>query len=61
MKTFEIPHRFRGVLGWKQQPSNALKALLGQTTELFAKAEGVSNRQKSRTQPQEDSLAVYDP
>jgi hypothetical protein len=37
------------------------EALLGQIIELFAEAEGVSNRYKSRTQPQDDSLAVYNP
>jgi Skp family chaperone for outer membrane proteins len=37
------------------------EALLGQIIELFAEAEGVSNRYKSRTEPHEASLAVYDP
>jgi hypothetical protein len=37
------------------------EALLGQIVELFAEAEGVSNRYKSRTEPQDDSLIVYDP
>jgi hypothetical protein len=31
------------------------------TIELFAEAEGVSNKYKSQTQPQGNSLAVYDP
>jgi len=37
------------------------EALLGQIVELFAGAEGVSNSYKSRTAPQNDSLAVYNP
>jgi len=37
------------------------EALLGQIVELFAEAEGVSNRYKSQTAPQDDSLAVHDP
>ncbi|KAF2818129.1 small s protein [Ophiobolus disseminans] len=37
------------------------EALLGQIVELFAGAEGVSNSYKSRTAPQDDSLAVYNP
>ncbi|KAF2022631.1 small s protein [Setomelanomma holmii] len=37
------------------------EALLGQIVELFAEAEGVSNRYKSRTAPQDGSLVVYDP
>ena len=37
------------------------EALLGQIIELFGEAEGVSNRYKSRTEPQDDSLAVYEP
>lgn len=37
------------------------EALLGQIVELFAEAKGVSNRYKSRTEPQDDSLVVYDP
>jgi hypothetical protein len=35
--------------------------LLGQITELFADAEGVSNRYNNRTAPQDDSLVVYNP
>ncbi|KAH7069947.1 prion-inhibition and propagation-domain-containing protein [Paraphoma chrysanthemicola] len=35
--------------------------LLGQIIELFAEAEGVSSKYKSRTQPRDDSLMVYDP
>ncbi|KAH7061831.1 prion-inhibition and propagation-domain-containing protein [Paraphoma chrysanthemicola] len=37
------------------------EALLGQIVELFAEAEGVSSRYKSRTEPQDGSLVVYDP
>jgi hypothetical protein len=37
------------------------KALLGQIVELFAEAEGVSNRYRGRTEPQDSSLAVYNP
>ncbi|CAG5181734.1 uncharacterized protein ALTATR162_LOCUS9808 [Alternaria atra] len=37
------------------------EALLGQIVELFAEAEGVSNRYRGRTEPQDGSLAVYDP
>ncbi|KAF2623383.1 hypothetical protein BU25DRAFT_414388 [Macroventuria anomochaeta] len=37
------------------------EALLGQIIELFAEAEGVSNRYRSRTEPEDNSLAVYDP
>jgi hypothetical protein len=37
------------------------EALLGQIVELFAEAEGVSNKYKSRTAPQDDSLVVYNP
>jgi hypothetical protein len=37
------------------------EALLGQVVELFAEAEGVSNRYKSRTAPHDASLVVYDP
>ncbi|OAL46893.1 small s protein [Pyrenochaeta sp. DS3sAY3a] len=36
-------------------------ALLGQIIELFAEAEGVSNKYKSRTEPQDSSLAVCSP
>jgi hypothetical protein len=36
-------------------------ALLGQIVELFAEAEGVSNRYTSRTEPHDSSLVVYDP
>jgi len=35
--------------------------LLGQIAELFVEAEGVSNKYKSRSEPQNGSLAVYDP
>jgi hypothetical protein len=35
--------------------------LLGQITELFADAKGVSNRYKNCTAPQDDSLVVYSP
>jgi Skp family chaperone for outer membrane proteins len=35
--------------------------LLGQIMELSAEAEGVSNKYKSRTEPQDGSLVVYDP
>lgn len=37
------------------------EVLLGQIVELLARAEGVSNNYKSRTAPQDDSLAVYNP
>ena len=37
------------------------EALLGQIVELFADAEGVSNSYRNRTEPQDNSLAVYDP
>jgi hypothetical protein len=37
------------------------EALLGQIVELFAEAEGVSNKYKSRTEPQDGSLVVYNP
>jgi hypothetical protein len=37
------------------------EALLGQIVELFADAEGVSNKYRSRAEPQDGSLAVYDP
>lgn len=37
------------------------EALLGQIVELFAEAEGVSNKYRSRTEPQDSSLVVYDP
>ncbi|CAN9251570.1 unnamed protein product [Alternaria alternata] len=37
------------------------ETLLGQIVELFAEAEGVSNRYRGRTEPQDSSLAVYDP
>ncbi|KAF9730016.1 hypothetical protein PMIN06_012947 [Paraphaeosphaeria minitans] len=36
-------------------------ALLGQIEELFAEAEGVSNKYRSRKEPQGVSLVVYDP
>ncbi|KAF2865796.1 prion-inhibition and propagation-domain-containing protein [Massariosphaeria phaeospora] len=36
------------------------EALLGQIVELFAEAEGVSDKYKSRTEPQDGSLVVYD-
>jgi hypothetical protein len=35
--------------------------LLGQIVELFADAEGVSNKYKGRSNPQDGSLAVYNP
>jgi hypothetical protein len=35
--------------------------LLGQIVELFADAEGVSNKYRSRKELQDDSLVVYDP
>jgi Skp family chaperone for outer membrane proteins len=37
------------------------EALLGQIVELFAEAEGVSNKYEGRTEPQDSSLVVYDP
>jgi Skp family chaperone for outer membrane proteins len=37
------------------------EALLGQIVELFAEAEGISNKYKSQTEPQDGSLLVYDP
>ncbi|KAF2181394.1 hypothetical protein K469DRAFT_458835, partial [Zopfia rhizophila CBS 207.26] len=37
------------------------EALLGQILELFAEAEGVSNKYKSRTKPEDGSLVVCDP
>jgi hypothetical protein len=37
------------------------EALLGQITELFADAEGVSSKYKNRMAPQDDSLMVYNP
>ncbi|KAF3029617.1 hypothetical protein E8E12_000606 [Didymella heteroderae] len=37
------------------------EGLLGQMVELFAEAEGVSNKYKSRMQPQDNSPAIYDP
>jgi hypothetical protein len=37
------------------------EALLGQIIELFAEAEGVSNKYKSRAEPQGGDLLVYDP
>lgn len=37
------------------------EALLGQIVELFADAEGVSSKYKSRAASQDDRLAVYDP
>jgi hypothetical protein len=37
------------------------EALLGQIVELFAEAEGTSNKYKKRKEPQHDSLAAYDP
>jgi hypothetical protein len=37
------------------------EALLGQIIELFADAEGVSNKYRSQALPQDGSLAVYDP
>ncbi|KAF2865052.1 small s protein [Massariosphaeria phaeospora] len=35
--------------------------LLGQTLDLFAVAEGVSNKFKNRADPQDNDLVVYDP
>jgi Skp family chaperone for outer membrane proteins len=37
------------------------EALLGQIVELFAEAEGASNKYKKRKEPQHDSLAAYSP
>jgi hypothetical protein len=37
------------------------EALLGQIVELFAEAEGVSNKYKNRTEPKDSSFAVYKP
>ncbi|KAF2786684.1 small s protein [Melanomma pulvis-pyrius CBS 109.77] len=37
------------------------EALLGQITDMFAEAEGVSSRYKNRVAPQDESLVVYDP
>ncbi|KAF2824804.1 small s protein [Ophiobolus disseminans] len=37
------------------------EALLGQIVELFAEAEGVSNRYKGWTEPRDGSLVVYNP
>ncbi|KAF2818261.1 small s protein [Ophiobolus disseminans] len=37
------------------------EVLLGQIVQLFAEAEGVSNKYKSRTEPHDGSLVVYDP
>ncbi|KAF2008557.1 small s protein [Aaosphaeria arxii CBS 175.79] len=37
------------------------EALLGQIVELFADAEGVSDKYKSRTEPQHDGLTVFNP
>jgi tetratricopeptide (TPR) repeat protein len=37
------------------------EALLGQIVELFAEAESVSNRYRSRTELQDGGLVVYDP
>lgn len=37
------------------------ESLLGQIVELFADAEGISNKYKSRAGPQDDSFAVYNP
>ncbi|KAI1664792.1 HeLo multi-domain protein [Pyrenophora tritici-repentis] len=50
----------RGRFGSEANVKHA-EALLGQIVELFAEAEGVSNRYKGRTEPQDSSLAVYDP
>jgi hypothetical protein len=54
--TASLQGRFRSEANVKHA-----EALLGQAIELFAEAEGVSNRYKSRAQPQDNSLAVYDP
>jgi hypothetical protein len=35
--------------------------LLGQIVELFAEAEGVSNKFRGQTEPQDSGLAVYNP
>lgn len=37
------------------------EGLLGQVTEIFAEAEGVSNEHKNQTAPQDNSLVVYNP
>lgn len=37
------------------------EGLLGKITELFADAEGVSNKYKNQTAPQDNSLVVYNP
>jgi Skp family chaperone for outer membrane proteins len=57
---FAIQLRSKDVLDQNQTIKHA-EALLGQIVELFAGAERVSNTYKSRTAPQDDSLAVYNP
>ncbi|KAF7671062.1 hypothetical protein GT037_010843 [Alternaria burnsii] len=54
--TVSLQGRFRSEANVKHA-----EALLGQIVELFAEAEGVSNRYRGRTEPQDSSLAVYDP
>jgi Skp family chaperone for outer membrane proteins len=49
----------QGRLGSEADVKHA-EALLGQIVDLFAEAEGVSNKYTSRTEPQDGSLVVYD-
>jgi hypothetical protein len=54
--TVSLQGRFRSETNLKHA-----EALLGQIVELFAEAEGVSSRYRGRAEPQDGSLAVYDP
>jgi WD40 repeat protein len=54
--TVSLQGRFGSAANFKHA-----EALLGQIVELFAEAEGVSNKYKSKTKPQDGSLVVYDP
>ena len=57
----DIPNALslQGRVGSEMNVKHA-EALLGQIIELFAEAEGVSNRYKGRMEPQNGSLMVYD-
>ncbi|RYN48804.1 hypothetical protein AA0117_g13441 [Alternaria alternata] len=50
----------RGRFGSEANVKHA-ETLLGQIVELFAEAEGISHKYRSRAEPQDGSLVVYDP
>jgi tetratricopeptide (TPR) repeat protein len=54
------PVSLQGLFGSEENVKHA-EALLGRIIELFAEAEGVSNKYRSRTDSQDGSLVSYDP